>query len=103
MTLYVPDASVDVYKKSTYAWSDFDKILPLSASGIKNVSKGAIGINCDNGTLTLSNVPVNEPVSVYSPAGQLLGAGKGNISVGAQGVQMVIVKMGGKSFKVMVK
>lgn len=100
-TLYVPD--VEAYKYSDYEWKDFGKILPLSASGIKAVSKDDIGMNVENGTLTLSNVPENEPVSVYSTTGQLLGAGKGNISVDAQGAQMVIVKVGGKSYKVLAK
>ena len=103
MTLFVPDSSVNTYKGSRYEWCYFGNILPLSASGIKAVSKGDIGMNVDNGTLTLSNVPENEPVSVYSTTGQLLGTGKGNISVDAQGAQMVIVKVGGKSHKVLVK
>ena len=102
-TLYVPAASVEAYKTSSYEWSNFGKILPLGASGIKAVSKDDIGMSMDNGTLTLSNVPENEPVSVYSVAGQLLDTGKGNISVDAQGAQMVIVKVGGKSYKVLVK
>ena len=103
MTLFVPDSSVNTYKGCRYEWCYFGNILPLSASGIKAVSKGDIGMNVDNGTLTLSNVPENEPVSVYSTTGQLLGTGKGNISVDAQGAQMVIVKVGGKSHKVLVK
>ena len=102
-TLYVPEASVEAYMTSSYDWSNFGKILPLSTNGIKAVSKGDIGMNLENGTLTLSNVPENEPVSVYSTTGQLLGTGKGNISVGAQGAQMVIVKVCGKSYKVLVK
>ena len=101
-TLYVPAASVEAYKTS-YDWKDFGKILPLSASGIKAVSKDDIGMSVENGTLTLSNVPENEPVSVYSTTGQLLGTGKGNISIDAQGAQMVIVKVGGKSYKMLVK
>lgn len=99
----MPAASVLDYKISGYEWKDFGKILPLSASGIKTVSKDDIGMNVGNGTLTLSNVPENEPVSVYSTTGQLLGTGMGNISVDAQGAQMVIVKVGGNSYKVLVK
>ncbi len=102
-TLYVPAASVEAYKTSSYDWKFFGKLLPVSTSGIKTVSKGDIGMSVDNGTLTLGNVPENEPVNVYSTTGQLLGTGKGNISVDAQGAQMVIVKVGGKSYKVLVK
>lgn len=101
-TLYVPDAAIEDYKK-TYPWSNFGKILPLSASGIKSVSKSDVGMSVENGTLTLSNVPENERVSIYSTTGQLLGTGKGNISVDAQGAQMVIVKVGGKSYKMLEK
>ena len=101
--LYAPLASVYTYRKSSYEWRYFGKIRPLTASGIKTVSKDDIGMSVDNGTLTLSNVPENKPVSVYSTTGQLLGMGKGNISVDAQGAQMVIVKVGGKSYKVLVK
>ena len=102
-TLYVPEASVEAYKTSSYDWSKFGKILPLSTNGIKAVKKGDIGMNLENGTLTLSNVPEYEAVSVYSTTGQLLGTGKGNISVNAQGAQMVIVKVCGKSYKLLVK
>ena len=103
MTLYVPEASVEAYKTSSYDWSNFGKILPLSANGIKAVNKGDIGMSVENGTLTLGNVPENEPVNVYSATGQLLGTGMGNISVDAQGAQMVIVKVGGKSYKMLAK
>ena len=101
-TLYVPMGSDFAYMGSD-EWSYFGKIRPLSASGIKAVSKGDIGMSVENGTLTLSNVPENEPVSVYSATGQLLGTGMGNISVDAQGAQMVIVKVGGKSYKMLAK
>ncbi len=102
-TLYVPEATVEAYKTSSYDWSNFGMILPLCANGIKAVNKGDIGMSVDNGTLTLSNVPSDEPVSVYSTTGKLLGAGKGNISVNAQGAQMVIVKVGGKSYKMLAR
>ena len=102
-TLYVPESSVEAYKTSSCDWSNFGKILPLSATGIEAVSKGDIGMSVENGTLTLSNVPSDEPVSVYSTTGQLLGTGMGNISVDAQGAQMVIVKVGGKSYKMLAR
>ena len=38
----------------------------LNASRIKSVGKGDIDMSVDNGMLTLSNVPENESVSVYS-------------------------------------
>ena len=100
-TLYVPD--VADYKCSSYQWKNFGKILPLSASDITTVSRGNIRMSSDNGTLTLSNVPEDESVAVYSSIGQLLGMGKGNISIDAQRGQVVIVKVGGRSFKVMVR
>jgi hypothetical protein len=62
-----------------------------------------IGITADNGTLTLTNVPENEPINVYSTTGQLLGTGTGNISVNVQGGQIVIVRVGGKSYKLLAK
>ena len=103
ITLYVPESSLEAYKKSWFEWSKFGKILPLSASGIKAISKDDINVNSDNGTITLSNVPNTVPVSVYSTSGQLLGSGRGNISVSAQGATMVIVKVGGKSYKMLLK
>ena len=102
-TLYVPEASVEAYKTSSYEGENLERFSPLSANGIKAVNKGDIGMSVDNGTLTLSNVPSDEPVSVYSTTGKLLGAGKGNISVNAQGAQMVIVKVGGKSYKMLAR
>ncbi|MCI6119779.1 MAG: hypothetical protein MR717_10970 [Prevotella sp.] len=102
-TLYVPEASVEAYKTSSYEGENLERFSPLSANGIKAVSKGDVGMSVENGTLTLSNVPENEPVSVYSTTGQLLGAGKGNISVDTQGAQMDIVKVGGKSYKMLAR
>ena len=67
-TLYVPEASVEAYKTSSYDWSNFGKILPLCANGIKAVNKGDIGMSVDNGTLTLSNVPSDErPLASIPP------------------------------------
>jgi hypothetical protein len=101
-TIYVPEASINKYK-STYGWRDFGKILPISTTGIQTVNKGDVKITMVNGMLQLNNVPEDEPVSVYAVSGQLLGAGKGNISVNAQPGQTVIVKVGNWSRKVMVK
>ena len=106
VTLYVPDESLSLYKKHNEdAEPDykFGAVLPLSATGIKTIDSESISLGSDNGTLTLSNVPENVPVSVYSITGQLLGTGKGNISVDAQGAQMVIVKVGGKSYKMLAR
>ena len=67
-TLYVPEASVEAYKTSSYDWSNFGKILPLCANGIKAVNKGDIGMSVDNDTLTLSNVPSDErPLASIPP------------------------------------
>lgn len=104
MTLYVPDSTLEYYKNNEdYEWSKFGKILPLSTSCIKAISKDDVRVRSDNGTITLNNIPSTVPVSVYSTSGQLLGSGRGNISVSAQGTTMVIVKVGGKSYKVLVK
>ncbi len=101
--LYVSESSLDAYKNSEYEWRYFGQILPLSASDIKTVDMNDIGITADNGTLTLTNVPENEPINVYSTTGQLLGTGTGNISVNVQGGQIVIVRVGGKSYKLLAK
>ena len=102
--LYVPDYALEDYKNS-YEWGAIFLfgIFPLSASGIKAISKDTVNVKSENGMITLSNVPNTVPVSVYSTSGQLLGSGRGNISVSAQGTTMVIVKVGGKRYKVLVK
>ena len=101
-TLYVPEESVDAYK-SAIVWKDFGKILPIGTTGIKAVDMDKIDIAVEDGNLKLCNVPANEPVSVYSTSGELLGSGKGNISVRALSGQAVILKVGTRSRKVLVK
>ena len=101
-TLYVPEESVDAYK-SAIVWKDFGKILPIGTTGIKAVDMDKIDIAVEDGNFKLCNVPANEPVSVYSTSGELLGSGKGNISVRALSGQAVILKVGTRSRKVLVK
>ena len=101
-TLYVPEESVDAYK-SAMVWKDFGKIRPINTTGIKAVDMDKIDIAVEDGTIKLSNVPTNEPVSVYSTSGELLGSGKGNITVSALSGQTIIVKVGTRSRKVLVK
>ena len=101
-TLYVPDESVDAYK-SAEGRKDFGKILPIGTTGIKAVDMDKIDIAVEDGNFKLCNVPANEPVSVYSTSGELLGSGKGNISVRALSGQAVILKVGTRSRKVLVK
>lgn len=101
-TLYVPEESVDAYK-SAIVWKDFGKIRSINATGIKAVDMDKIDIAVEDGNFKLCNVPANEPVSVYSTSGELLGSGKGNISVRALSGQAVILKVGTWSRKVLVK
>lgn len=101
-TLYVPEASLDAYK-SAREWKEFGKILPITTTDIQTVNEGKIDLASNNGTLILSNVSNNESANVYSTSGVLLGSGKGSISVKVRSGQIVIVKVGNQSRKVMVK
>lgn len=81
-TLYVPEASVEAYKTSSYDWSNFGKILPPQRQRHQGRQQGRHRHErrerySDPEQRALGRAPV----SVYSTTGQLLGAGKGNISV----------------------
>ncbi len=101
-TLYVPSACVDAYKDAQ-GWKAFGNILPIVATGLNSVGSNGFMLTSQNGTVTLTGVPSEMPVSVYSINGALIGSGKGNMSINADRGQVVVVKAGSKSCKLLVK
>lgn len=101
-TLYVPEKSIEAYKTAKY-WKDFEKILPISASGIKSISPDDKFLAIKDGRLLFRNSNEKEKISVYSTTGELLGCGNGNISISVKGHHMVIVKIGKKSSCLLIK
>lgn len=101
-TLYVPEKSIEAYKTAKY-WKDFEKILPISASGIKSISTDDKVLAIKDGKLLFRNSNEKEKTSVYSTTGELLGCGNGNISISVKGHHMVIVKIGAKSRCLLIK
>jgi hypothetical protein len=101
-TLYVPSTCVDAYKNAQ-GWKAFGNILPIVATGVNSVGSDGIVLTSQNGTVTLTGVPSEMPVSIYSINGALLSSGKGNMSINADRGQVVVVKAGSKSYKLLVK
>ena len=95
-TLYVPAASLSAYQ-TTKPWSEFGRILSIDEyeAGINEVVDPDMQISVRDGALCLENAPVGTPVSVYTPAGQLMGRCKAtgstmNFNLPRQNVYLIL-------------
>ena len=108
--LFVPEASVNEYKKSV-PWSGFKNIKPLSGeepSAITNIPAKAVMIQGYNGMINIQGAEEGTPVSVYSINGTK--EGTATISNGAASVNttlppgsIAVVKIAEKSIKVIMR
>ncbi len=101
-TLYVPDEAIDAYKNAQ-EWKDFGKILPLSVTGVDGVDNAVVELSSHDGMVVVNNVPPEVPVSIYTIAGALLHSGRGNATIDAGRGQLVVVKVGIRNYKLLVK
>lgn len=105
-TLYIPAASLVDYQK-TAPWNEFKNMKSIT-QGIDNVSAHAVQVQSEGGMLSVSDVPVGTVISIYDLAGKLLGSAKVSsetttIATSLRRGEVVIVKIGGKSMKYIVK
>ena len=104
-TLHVPSSTISYYQ-TTEPWSEFGTIKTLEGDGINNASIRDINIQSSGGFINISGLNNNEKVSFYDIGGKSLGytiAINGTTSFVVQSGSIVIVKIGSKSIKIVVK
>lgn len=97
MTLYVPGESMNAYK-TTAPWSGFGKFQTLT-TGIEKTETA-------DGQIAVSGLSGNASIQVLSLDGKLLdstNATDGIATLNAQPGEVVIVKVGTESYKVVVR
>ncbi len=105
MTLYVPGESMNAYK-TTAPWSGFGKFQTLTTGIEKTETAAKPMITTANGQIAVSGLSGNSSIQVLSLDGKLLdstNATDGIATLNAQPGEVVIVKVGTESYKVVVR
>lgn len=105
MTLYVPGESMNAYK-TTAPWSGFGKFQALTTGIEKTETAAKPMITTANGQIAVSGLSGNASIQVLSLDGKLLdstNATDGIATLNAQPGEVVIVKVGTESYKVVVR
>ena len=105
MTLYVPGESMNAYK-TTAPWSGFGKFQTLTTGIEKTETAAKPMITTANGQIAVSGLSGNATIQVLSLDGKLLdstNATDGIATLNAQPGEVVIVKVGTESYKVVVR
>lgn len=104
MTLYVPGESMNAYK-TTDPWSGFGKFQTLTTGIEKTETAAKPMITTADGQIAVSGLSGNATIQVLSLDGKLLdstNATDGIATLNAQPGEVVIVKVGTESYKVVV-
>lgn len=110
-TLYVPEESILNYQSSLNHWTVWGTIKPLEEGmidGFASVIKNShdVRIVSNGGKVHISGLEDSEEVMMYGIDGRFLGcdsANCGTASFNAQPGEVVVLKIGGESFKVTVR
>lgn len=105
MTLYVPGESMNAYK-TTDPWSGFGKFQTLTTGIEKTETAAKPMITTADGQIAVSGLSGNASIQVLSLDGKLLdstNATDGIATLNAQPGEVVIVKVGTESYKVVVR
>lgn len=105
MTLYVPGESMNAYK-TTAPWSGFGKFQTLTTGIEKTETAAKPMITTADGQIAVSGLSGNSTIQVLSLDGKLLdstNATDGIATLNAQPGEVVIVKVGTESYKVVVR
>ena len=105
MTLYVPGESMNAYK-TTDPWSGFGKFQALTTGIEKTETTAKPMITTADGQIAVSGLSGNATIQVLSLDGKLLdctSATDGIATLNALPGEVVIVKVGTESYKVVVK
>lgn len=105
MTLYVPGESMNAYK-TTAPWSGFGKFQTLTTGIEKTETAAKPMITTADGQIAVSGLSGNSTIQVLSLDGKLLdstNATDGIATLNAQPGEVVVVKVGTESYKVVVR
>jgi hypothetical protein len=107
VTLHVPETSVNDYAAKD-PWNGFKEIVAIPSSGIGQVSTIETLVKYDGDQLTIEGIDNGLTVELYSLNGEKLGSaigknGAARIDTNVRPGSIVVVKMGEKSVKVIVK
>ena len=105
MTLYVPGESMNAYK-TTAPWSGFGKFQTLTTGIEKTETAAKPMITTADGQIAVSGLSGSATIQVLSLDGKLLdstNATDGIATLNAQPGEVVIVKVGTESYKVVVR
>ena len=103
----MPESSVNDYATKD-PWNGFKEIVALPSSGFGYVSSGKTMVKYDDGQLTVEGIDDGQTVSIYSLNGEKYGSyvgknGAVRIKTCIQPGSVVVVKIGEKSVKVIIK
>lgn len=109
-TLYVPTGSLKKYK-TTAGWKDFQNIKEGAENIINSMADAipqTLKIESNDGSISIIGTHVGIPISVYNISGQEVGSAIAsssaiNISTTLRKGDIAIVKIGDKTFKVLMK
>ena len=104
-TLYVPEESIEAYKNS-YPWCKFYRIKALTTGIEKTETASKPMITTVDGQISVSGLSGNATIQVLSLDGKLLDSSTaldGTATLKALSGEVVIVKVGTESYKVVVK
>lgn len=107
VTLHVPETSVNDYAAKD-PWNGFKEIVAIPSSGIGQVSTIETSVKCEGDQLTIEGIDNGLTVELYSLNGEKRGSavgknGAARIDTNVRPGSIVVVKMGDKSVKVIVK
>lgn len=105
-TLHVPEQSLDAYKAAS-PWNKFKNIVG-DATGISKIQNNPVQIHHEDGNLIVEGVEDGTMVSIYDIKGvqiayAMIESGKVSIPTNQQTANIAIVKINGKSIKVIIK
>ena len=106
-TLHVPEISMSSYK-STTPWNGFKEVVAISPSGITKLEASETSVKIVEGQLIVEGINDGQIVDIYSLNGEKRGSavgknGAARIDTNVRPGSIVVVKMGEKSVKVIVK
>lgn len=71
-TLYVPEGSLDSYRRDSGGWGEFVDIREIKSSGVENAFADKMKVYVSGGQLALDNISVGENIYVYKLDGSMV-------------------------------
>ena len=106
-TLYVPQGTIDKYIATDY-WNKFDNIVEDNPTGINHIEFGEMTIIPNDGIVNVSGIDDGMQIAIYQTDGKQVATakaynGSANVATNISKGNTVIVKIGDKAVKVMMK